>query len=182
VPTAKRLLETIGLTYRTVTLTFAPPGAPVRTVNWDRNSNTGSSAATNINYAYFGPGVASNSQYVPILGYSHLVARPGTTTGGVGTARPAHGPIVIERGVSAESLDEAAAAWSGRKVLTTNLAWFSAGTTALEQLRLTDSALSWSIGTRVDGTVSTKVEHSYNAISQTVGSQTATWNVAAGTP
>jgi type VI protein secretion system component Hcp len=176
-------LETIGLSYRTITMTYTPPGGAAKSVNWDRAANTGSNIATNLNYGYFGPGVAPSGQLIPILGYSHLVTRAGGTSGGAGTAKSVNGPIVIERGVSSESLDEVSAAWSGRRVVTTNLSWFAAGTTATEQLQLSDSAiLGWTLATRVDGTVSTKVEYSYNRIALTVGTQQATWNPVAGTP
>jgi type VI protein secretion system component Hcp len=175
-------LETIGLTYKTITLTFTPPGGAAKSVNWDRAASTGSAPGTNLNYGYFGPGVTPTA-LVPILGYSHLVTRAGGTSGGAGTAKSVNGPIAIERGISSESLDEIGAAWSNKRVATINLSWYASGTTATEQLQLTDSAITlYSMGTRADGTVTTKVEYSYNKINQTVGQQTASWNVSAGTP
>lgn len=125
--------------------------------------------------AYFPPGVAADTSYVPITGYSH----------DMGCATPpckvAHGALTVQRLVSAETLDILGTALTSKHTPKIDLTWFTSATAASHSISLTEFLISHvAITANDDGTLSESDSFNYSTISWTAGKVQTGWDAVKG--
>ena len=115
--------EAISLVFSSIEWTWQVGKEAAKVISFDLAKGVGSApGALPAAFAYFPPGVAADTTYVPITGYSH----------DMGCATPpckvAHGALSMQKLVGAETIDIIGTALSSKRTQTTAVTWFTSAT------------------------------------------------------
>ncbi len=187
-------LQELGIGFARIEWTWQPPGQAARTVTWDRATSVGSGGGTgdgSADYAFFGPGIASNPLLaIPITGYvtDQRCPTPTQPGGGTGACRVAHSPFVMTKtAIGVDVLDDLAGVTRGAHLQSADIQWQILGDDGVmvvqHRTRLEDYLVSSvEITTGTNGNLVQSVGISYSRIQWTVGNRQSGWNVVTGAP
>jgi len=169
--------EAITLTFGAISWTWDDGVSPVRTVEFDVQSGAGGGGAVDaFAFGYFPPGVAQDDGYQAISDYRHQVACATPAAG----CKPIHGPLLIRRPVSAETLGELSSVLSAHAAAVT-LDWFADDATINHGVELEGSLITeLAITTGDDGSLNEAVGFTYPRITWKAGDTASNWDVVAG--
>jgi type VI protein secretion system component Hcp len=169
--------EAINLTFGAISWTWDDGASAVRTVEFDvQNGASGAGTIDAFAFGYFPPGVAQDDAYQPISGYRHQVACATPAAG----CKPIHGPLVMSKLVSAETLGELGSVLAARPAGVT-LDWFADDSTVNHGVELEGGLITeLAITTGDDGSLNEAIGFTYPRITWRAGNTSANWDVVAG--
>jgi type VI protein secretion system component Hcp len=166
--------ETLSLSFQTVQWQWQVGTGPATVVSYDSaGAVSGGTGVKSFTYAYFAPGVAPDTTYLPISGYTHNITCPPS-------AKCTQGALSVQKTIGSETLNELGLVASGTTGLSVQLSWFTAAGTASNQILLAKAFLSGvSVTSNDDGTFAESVDFNYAQITWKAGATQATFDATA---
>lgn len=182
-------LQKARIGFSLIEWTWQPAGQPSRTVFYNRSTNQGGGGGgTTPRYAYFGPGVTPDPNFIGITGYFSEQLNGGSGSTGGSTGRTEHSPLrMTKTAIGAHLLDDLGLVTRGAHVQTAEVQWQRAGTGGvmqiqheldMEDVQVTEVKMS----TAPNGDLTESLGLTYSRIRWTVGSSMAGWDVAGNRP
>jgi type VI protein secretion system component Hcp len=177
-------LQQLRIAFNRIEWTWQEPGQPSRSVFFDRAMNQGGGGGgTTPQYAFFGPGVTPDPNFIGITGYT--TDQGCTLSGGTGqqTCRVDHSPFVVTKtAIGVHLLDDLAAVTRGPHLQEVDVQWFRAGASGPELQHQTTlesvQAVSVQMTTGTDGNLTESVGYVYDRIRWSAGGNEASWDLS----
>jgi len=167
--------ETIGLSFQVEQWAWKPSTGSARQIQYNKTTGAaGADPGVGFKFGYFASGVAADSSYVPVAGYTQDV-----------TCAPQQvcstSAFVVQKSIGNETIDELTSLFALSAKDTLDLEWFLTAGTAANAVKLTNAGVvGLDFSTKDDGSLVESASFGYVQILWRTGTTQATWNLAKG--